>query len=63
MALRTSPTNKREKEKLRQSKVREEQDRIIRIIKRWKEHYMVFYKNYISRLISANHKRVIPIVH
>jgi hypothetical protein len=34
MALRTSPSNKRDKEKLRQLKLREEeQDRIIRIIK------------------------------
>jgi hypothetical protein len=34
MALRMSPTNKREKEKLRQLQLRrEEQDRIIRIIK------------------------------
>jgi hypothetical protein len=34
MALRTSPSNKRDKERLRQLKLREEeQDRIIRIIK------------------------------
>jgi hypothetical protein len=34
MALRTSPTSKRDKERLRQLKLREEeQDRIIRIIK------------------------------
>jgi len=34
MALRMSPTNKRDKERLRQLKLREEeQDRIIRIIK------------------------------
>jgi len=34
MALRTSPTNKRDKERLRQLKLREEErDRIIRIIK------------------------------
>jgi uncharacterized paraquat-inducible protein A len=35
MALRMSPTNKRDKERLRQSQLRreEEQDRIIRIIK------------------------------
>jgi hypothetical protein len=34
MALRTSPTNKRDKERLRQLQLRiEEQDRIIRIIK------------------------------
>jgi hypothetical protein len=34
MALRTSPNNKRDKERLRQSKLRrEEQDRIIRTIK------------------------------
>jgi hypothetical protein len=28
-----SPTNKRDKERLRQLKIREEQDRVIRIIK------------------------------
>jgi len=34
LALRASPTNKRDKEELRQLKLREEeQDRIIRIIK------------------------------
>ncbi len=34
MALRMSPTNKKDKERLRQLKLREEeQDRIIRIIK------------------------------
>jgi len=34
IALRTSPTNKRDKEKLRQLQLRrEDQDRIIRIIK------------------------------
>jgi hypothetical protein len=34
MAFRTSPTNKRDKESLRKSRLREEeQDRIIRIIK------------------------------
>jgi hypothetical protein len=34
MALRTSPTNKRDKERLRELTLRkEEQDRIIRIIK------------------------------
>jgi len=35
MALRTSPTSKRDKEKLRQSQLRreEEEDRIIRILK------------------------------
>jgi len=34
MTLRTSPTSKRDKERLRQIKLRrEEQDRIIRIIK------------------------------
>jgi hypothetical protein len=34
MALRTSPTNKRDKERLRQLQLRrEEQDRIIKVIK------------------------------
>jgi uncharacterized Zn finger protein (UPF0148 family) len=38
MALRMSPTNKRDKERLRQLQLREEeQDRIIRIIKRIKK--------------------------
>jgi hypothetical protein len=38
MALRMSPTSKRDKERLRQSRLREEeQDRIIRIIKAVKE--------------------------
>jgi hypothetical protein len=38
MALRMSPTNKRDKERLRQLKLREEeQDRIIRILKRIKK--------------------------
>ena len=39
MALRMSPTNRRDKEKLRQSQLRrEEQDRIIRIIKGTKKY-------------------------
>ena len=40
MALRMSPTNKRDKEKLKQSQLRreEEQDRIIRIIKGTKKY-------------------------
>jgi hypothetical protein len=39
MALRMSPTNKRDKERLRQSRLREEeQDRIIRIIKGTKKY-------------------------
>jgi hypothetical protein len=33
MALRTSPTNKRDKERLRQLQLREEQERKIRIMK------------------------------
>jgi len=33
MALRVSPTSKRDKERLRQIQLRREQDRIIRIIK------------------------------
>ncbi|HMH10476.1 MAG TPA: hypothetical protein VK553_07180 [Candidatus Nitrosopolaris rasttigaisensis] len=39
VALRMSPTNRRDKEKLRQSQLRrEEQDRIIRIIKGTKKY-------------------------
>jgi len=37
MALRISPTNKRDKERLRQLQLRREEDRIIMIIKKTKK--------------------------